>query len=163
VIIYLLRHGDAGDPRPQNDDARELSDKGRKRLHNAAGLWRRLRVAPDVVISSPLPRAYQTAELLIAGLGLPLEISVDDRLRPGASWTDLATSMADHGRAERIALVGHDPDLSEALADLSGAASIGLRKGGMACLEFDGEARSGTGHLRWLLDPDAYRDDPQHG
>jgi phosphohistidine phosphatase len=163
VIIYLLRHGDAGDPRPQNDDARELSDKGRKRLHNAAGLWRRLRVAPEVVISSPLPRAYQTAELLIGGLGLPLEIVVDDRLRPGASRTDLAAAMAGHGQTARVALVGHDPDLSDALADLSGAASIGLRKGGMACLEFDGEPRPRTGHLRWLLDPDAYRDDPQHG
>jgi phosphohistidine phosphatase len=163
VIIYLLRHGDAGDPRPRNDDARELSDKGRRRLHNAAGLWRRLRVAPEVVISSPLPRAHQTAERLVSGLGLPLHIAVDDRLRPGADWTDLAAAMTDHGPAERVALVGHDPDLSDALAGLSGAASIGLRKGGMACLEFMGEPAAGRGRLRWLLDPDLYRDDPQHG
>ncbi|HKO34006.1 MAG TPA: histidine phosphatase family protein, partial [Candidatus Limnocylindria bacterium] len=132
MIIYLLRHGDAGDPRPQDDDARELSDKGRRRLHNAAGLWRRLRVAPEVVISSPLPRAHQTAELLISGIGLPLQIAIDDRLRPGADWADLADAMADHRPTDRLALVGHDPDLSEALAHRSGAASIGLRKGGMA-------------------------------
>ena len=163
MIIYLLRHGDAGDPRPQNDDARELTDKGRRRLHNAAALWRRLRVAPEVVISSPLPRAHQTAELLVSGLGLPLQIAVDDRLRPGADWADLAAAMADHGPADRVAMVGHDPDFSDALADLSGAASIGLRKGAMACLEFMGEPDVGAGRLRWLLDPDAYRDDPQHG
>jgi phosphohistidine phosphatase len=163
VIVYLLRHGDAGDPRPRDDDARELSDKGRKRLHNAAGLWRRLRVAPDLVISSPLPRAHQTAELLVEGLGLPLEIAIDDRLLPGASSSDLGAALAEHGPAERVTFVGHDPDLSDALAHLSGAASIGLRKGGMACLEFEGEPRAGTGHLRWLLDPDLYRDDPQHG
>jgi phosphohistidine phosphatase len=163
VIIYLLRHGDAGDPRPQDDDARELSDKGRKRLRNAAPLWRRLRVAPDVVISSPLPRAHQTAELLVEGLGLRQEVVVDDRLRPGASSSHLGAAMADHGPAERVAFVGHDPDLSDALAHLSGAASIGLRKGGMACLDFDGEPRAGAGHLRWLLDPDLYRDDPAHG
>ncbi|HET9540077.1 MAG TPA: histidine phosphatase family protein [Candidatus Limnocylindria bacterium] len=163
MIIYLLRHGDAGDPRPHNDDARELSDKGRTRLHNAAGLWRRLRVAPEVVISSPLPRAHQTAELLVSGLGLSLEIAVDDRLRPGADWTDLAAAMADHGPAERVALVGHDPDLSDALAGLSGSSLIGLRKGAMACLEFAGKPGAGRGRLRWLLDPDLYRDDPQHG
>ena len=71
--------------------------------------------------------------------------------------------MADHRPADRVALVGHDPDLSDALADLSGAASIGLRKGAMACLEFMGEPAAGSGRLRWLLDPDLYRDDPQHG
>jgi len=98
----------------------------------------------------------------VSGLGLPLQIAVDDRLRPGADWADLAAAMADHGQADRVALVGHDPDLSEALAELSGAASIGLRKGAMACLEFMGEPGAGTGRLLWLLDPDLYRDDP-HG
>jgi phosphohistidine phosphatase len=163
VILYLLRHGDAGDPRPRDDDARELTDKGRKRLHNAAALWRRLRVKPDLVISSPLPRAYQTAEMLVEGLGLRQEVVADERLRPGASTSDLGAALATHGPAERVAFVGHDPDLSDGLAHLSGAASIGLRKGGMACLEFDGEPRAGAGRLRWLLDPDLYRDDPARG
>lgn len=163
MIVYLLRHGDAGDPRPRDDDARELTDKGRKRLRNAASLWRRLRVDPDLVVSSPLPRALQTAELLVEGLALELDIVVDDRLRPGASTSDLGAALGAHGPAERVAFVGHDPDLSDALAHLSGAASIGLRKGGMACLEFDGEPRGGAGRLRWLLDPDLYRDDPAHG
>ena len=163
MIVYLLRHGDAGDPRPVNDDARELTDKGRKRLRNAASLWRRLRVNPDLVVSSPLPRALQTAELLIEGLGLAQDAVVDDRLRPGAGWHDFEAAHADHGAPNRVAFVGHDPDLSDALADLSGARSIGLRKGGIACLEFEGEPRAGAGHLRWLLDPDLYRDDPPRG
>ena len=163
MILYLLRHGDAGEPRPRDDDARELTDKGRKRLRNAAPLWRRLRVAPEVVISSPLPRAHQTAELLVECLGLRQEVVVDDRLLPGASTSDLAAAITAHGPAERVAIVGHDPDLSDALAQLSGAASIGLRKGGMACLELDGEPRAGTARLLWLLDPDLYRDDPARG
>ena len=163
MILYLLRHGDAGDPRPQDDDARELSARGRKRLRNAAGLWRRLRVAPEVVISSPLPRALQTAQLLVEGLGLGVKVTIDDRLRPGARTSDLGAALGEHGPAERVAFVGHDPDLSDALEHLSGAASIGLRKGGMACLEFDGEPRGGAGRLLWLLDPDLYRDDPAHG
>ena len=55
------------------------------------------------------------------------------------------------------------PTCPTPLADLSGAASIRLRKGAMACLEFMGEPDAGSGRLRWLLDPDLYRDDPQHG
>ena len=83
---------------------------------------------------------------------------------PAPSWTDLAAAMADHGPAERVALVGHDPDLSDALAGLSGAASIGLRKGGHGLPGVRGRAAvPGAGRLRWLLDPDLYRDDPQHG
>lgn len=159
MLVYLLRHGDAGDPRPHDDDARELTDKGRKRLRNAATLWRRLRVSPELVLSSPLPRAHQTAVLLVEGLGLRDAVVVDDRLRPGADWRDFANAMAENGPAERVALVGHDPDLSDALASLSGAASIGLRKGGIACLEFAAEPRPGAGRLVWLLDPDLYRDD----
>jgi phosphohistidine phosphatase len=159
MIVYLLRHGDAGDPRPRDDDARELTDKGRRRLRTAAGLWKRLHVAPELVISSPLPRALQTAELLVEGLGLSPGVTVDERLRPGAEWSEFAAAAADHGPAEQVALVGHDPDLSDALAFLSGAASIGLRKGGMACLELEGEPGPGGARLRWLLDPDLYRDD----
>jgi phosphohistidine phosphatase len=159
VILYLLRHGDAGDPRPHDDDARELTDKGRRRLRTAAGLWKRLRVSPELVITSPLPRARQTAELLVEGLGMEPDVTVDDRLRPGADWSDMAAAMAEHGPAEQVAVVGHDPDLSDALGLLSGAASIGLRKGGMACLELDREPRPGAARLRWLLDPDLYRDD----
>lgn len=163
MIVYLLRHGDAGDPRAQDDDARELTDKGRRRLRNAASLWRRLRVDPGLVISSPLPRASQTAQLLVEGLRTGREVIIDDRLRPGAGWPHLAAALEDHGPAERVAFVGHDPDLSDSLEELSGAASIGLRKGGMACLEFAGEPRPGRGRLLWLLDPDLYRDDPAHG
>ena len=163
MILYLLRHGDAGNPRPRDDDARELSDKGRKRLRNGASLWRRLHVAPEVVISSPLPRASQTADLLVQGLGLDRGVVIDDRLRPGADWSDFAAVLAHHGSAEQVALVGHDPDFSDALAELSGAVAIGLRKGAMACLEFADRPQPGSGHLRWLLDPDLYRDDPPHG
>ena len=89
VILYFLRHGKAGEPRADERRRRVSSRRrGRDALRAAAPLWRRLNLRPDVVLSSPLPRALQTAELLCEAVGgTPI---VDDRLRPGASWADLA-------------------------------------------------------------------------
>jgi len=156
VILYFLRHGKAGSPRPSNDDARELTDGGRRALRTAAPLWRRLNLRPDVVISSPLPRALQTAEALCDAVGG--EPVTDDRLRPGASWDDLARAMTAHPEARRVMFVGHEPDLSAAMAALTGAASVRMRKGGLACVEFYGVPEPGGGEIAWLLDPDLYSD-----
>jgi len=159
VILYLLRHGKAGQPRAHDDDARDLTERGVASLRAAASLWRRLDVRPDVVVSSPLPRALHTAELFVEGLGLPDQPVTDDRLRPGAGWSDLAEVVAEHPRAERIMLVGHDPDLSSAVEELTGASAVRLRKGGLAAVEFEAEPRPGAGQLAWLLDPDLYSAD----
>jgi phosphohistidine phosphatase len=156
LILYFLRHGKAGQPRAHNDDARELTSRGVSALHAAAPLWRRLDLRPDVVISSPLPRALQTAELFVEGVGLREPPMVDDRLRPGASWGDLASAAAEHSDAQRVMFVGHEPDLSAAVAELTGASSIRLRKGGLAAVELPGAPEAGSGELTLLIDPDLY-------
>ena len=157
MILYFLRHGKAGSPRPSHDDSRELSERGKKALRAAAPLWRRLHLRPDVVISSPLTRALQTAEIFCEAMsGQPI---VDDRLRPGASWGQLARAMAEHPDARRVMFVGHEPDLSSAIVQLTGAASVRMRKGGVACLEFYGVPEPGGGEIAWLLDPDLYTDE----
>ncbi len=160
MTLYFLRHGDAGAPNAADDDGRELTAQGQDALAAAAGLWRRLNLRPDVVLSSPLPRARQTAELAVAAVGG--ELHVDDRLRPGASWPDLAQAMAAHPDARRVLFVGHEPDLSAAIVHLSGAAAVRMRKGGLACLEFYGTPEPGGGEIAWLIDPDLYID-PQNG
>jgi len=142
-----------------NDDARELSPKGVAALCSAAPLWRRLNLRPDIVISSPLPRALQTAQLFCDAIGG--EPTTDDRLRPGASWGDLARAMAAHPNARRVMFVGHEPDLSSAMVELTGAASVRMRKGGLACVEFYGVPEPGGGEIAWLLDPDLYTDDDE--
>ncbi|MEJ7804007.1 MAG: histidine phosphatase family protein [Candidatus Limnocylindria bacterium] len=159
MILYFLRHGKAGSPQAMNDDARELSPKGVAALRSAAPLWRRLNLRPDIVISSPLPRALQTAQLFCDAIGG--EPTTDDRLRPGASWGDLARAMAAHPNARRVMFVGHEPDLSSAMVELTGAASVRMRKGGLACVEFYGVPEPGGGEIAWLLDPDLYTDDDE--
>jgi phosphohistidine phosphatase len=161
VILYFLRHGDAGQPRATDDDARELTSKGRERLKAAAVLWRRLKVRPQIVISSPLPRALQTAELAMRGLDQKGSPTIDDGLRPGATWRAMAAALAT-ARKEvpgtgSAMLVGHEPDLSAAIGFLTGATSVALRKGAIGAVEVDGEPRKASGRLLWLLDPDLYR------
>jgi phosphohistidine phosphatase len=161
VILYFLRHGRAGQPREKDDDARELTARGRSELEAAGALWRRLNLRPDVVISSPLPRALQSAELLCDAIGgTPV---ADERLRPSASWGDLARAMAAHPDARRVMFVGHEPDLSSAIVELTGASSVRMRNGGLACLEFYGVPEPGGGEIAWLLDPDLYTDDAEGG
>lgn len=160
MILYFLRHGRAeAQSVGRNDEDRTLTDAGVAALRSASPLWRRLNLRPDVVLSSPLPRAFRTAELMCEAVGgEPLP---DDRLRPGATWGHLARAMADHPDARRVLFVGHEPDLSGTIVELTGAASVRMRAGGMACLEFYGTPEPGGGEIAWLLDPDLYTDDDQ--
>jgi phosphohistidine phosphatase SixA len=157
VILYFMRHGSAVPPGEAEDDAsRELTGAGVDALQAGTPLWRSLHLRPDVVLTSPLTRARQTAELFVAGIGLSDSPIVDERLSPGAGWGDLARAMAAHPDARRVMFVGHEPDLSSAVCLLTSAASIRLRPGGVACVEFPGIPEPGSGELAWLLDPDAY-------
>ncbi len=156
MILYFLRHGKAEQSRGGDDSSRHLTDAGAAALRRAAILWRRLNLRPQVVISSPLPRALETAELLCSGIGGHRQPVVDDRLLPGATWEDMARAMAQHPDARRVLFVGHQPDLGLAVEMLTGAGSVRLRPGSLACVEFPGVPESGTGELAWLLDPDLY-------
>lgn len=155
MILYFLRHGAAGPP--DAGDAQELTDAGRAALEAAAPLWRRLNLRPDAIVSSPLIRARQSAELLAQAIdGPPPE--VEAALSSGSDWSAMARVLAAHPDARRLCFVGHEPDLSSAVALLTGAASVRMRKGGLACVEFYGVPEPGGGELAWLIDPDLYTD-----
>lgn len=157
MILYFLRHGKAGEARPVNDDARDLTAAGVIALRAAAPIWRRLNLRPDLVLTSPLARAHQTAELVCEAIGgTP---TLDDRLAPGASWGAFARAMAAYPDARRVLFVGHEPDLSRAIVELTGVASVRMRTGGLACLEFYGVPEPGGGEIAWLIDPDVYGPD----
>ena len=157
MILYFMRHGEAAPPLVAVDNEEDmLTEEGTEALRVATPLWRRLSLRPDAVISSPLARARQTAELVVLALELPRPPVIDERLRPGAAWADLAQAMAKHADARRVMFVGHEPDLSSAIRLLTGASAVRLRKGGIGCVEFPGVPEPGTGELAWLLDPDLY-------
>ena len=158
MILYFLRHGKAAPAKDGDDDGRQLTPEGEAELRAAAVLWRRINLRPDVVISSPLPRAVRTAQLLCDGVGLREQPILEPALAPGAGWGEMARAIAAHADARRVLFVGHEPDLSTAVAELTGASSVRLRAGGVACVEFYGVPEPGAGEIAWLIDPDLYTD-----
>jgi phosphohistidine phosphatase len=138
-MIWLLRHGDAADATPEQPDAeRPLTDKGRRQASAAGEALKRLGVEVDTCLTSPRVRARDTAALACAALGV--EPEVEQQLSGGAFDAERLAA----GRGEHVLLVGHEPDFSRAVYDLTGA-SIAMRKGGIAGAE--------PGQLHVLLRP----------
>ncbi len=158
MILYFLRHGRAEQHSNGPDADRQLTKRGTQELKGAGPLWNRLKLRPEVILTSPLVRALQTAEIAQATLAVKTDPKTDDRLQPGATWAAMAQAMADHHQAARVMFVGHNPDFESAIEELSGAA-VRLRPGGVACLEFPGVPEPGQGEIAWLLDPDLYSED----
>ena len=132
VELYLLRHAHAGDPARWNgDDAlRPLSAKGRLQADTLAKHLAALGLALDLVVSSPRVRARETAEPIARALGL--DVVEDPRVAMGLDISSLEELLADRGHPARPLVVGHDPDVSDLVADLVGATSLPMRKGALA-------------------------------
>ena len=113
-----------------------------------------LGIGADVVLTSPLIRCRQTAEIVCERLGG--EPREDPRLAPGMSLEDLAEALLDHPGAASVLVCGHEPDLSEVVAALTGGGAAEFRKGSLALLDV-AEARPGGGRLRALYPPAALR------
>src|SRR4026207_1575334 len=106
--LYFLRHGAADWPDwKKPDDERPLTKPGRRELHQVGEFLARLKVKPDLILTSPLPRAAETAE--IAAEYLKAKVRKDESLAPGFGRGKLRTVVKRH-RANVLILVGHEPD-----------------------------------------------------
>lgn len=159
--LLLVRHAKAEDREGFDgpDDERPLTANGRQKFRTAARGLRKL--APDISLlaTSPLVRARQTAEVL-ARVFSARGIVEQDLLAPGGSRKALLAWLAEQSDDEVVALVGHEPDLSELATFLlaSGARPLlEFRKGTAALVRFDGHPAAGQGVLEWLLPPAALR------
>jgi len=124
-VIWFLRHGDAEDGSP--DFERKLTEKGRRQSGDAGSALAALGVELDVCFASPRVRARETADLACASLGV--EVVIEDRLAGGRfSPLEFAAGL-DH-----VLLVGHEPDFSDAIEELTGA-RVDMKKGGLAGVE----------------------------
>ena len=146
--LYFLRHGEADWPNwKKPDDERPLTKRGKREMRDVAKLLDRLKVRPDLIVTSPLPRAAQTAE--IASDYLKAKVRKDESLAPGFGASKLRTVMKRH-RANILMLVGHEPDFTNVISGLTGA-SLKLSKAGVALVDVD--PGSEEGKLLWLLPP----------
>lgn len=136
--IYLVRHAEAVEQVEGggDDGVRWLTKKGRKGMQKAAARLHKKRVRPDLIVSSPLTRAVQTAELLMADLGAHAELIADSRLAPEGTPDQVAELLQNHPKCDSIMLVGHEPLLSQTAALLLGRERVArLAKGSCLCLE----------------------------
>ena len=150
--LYLLRHASASDITP-SDAARELTREGSEEARIAGAALAELGVKPSRVLSSPLVRARQTAEIAAEAMKFSGDVQPLDELANGASTSSLLNALRSYASASDILLVGHMPSLAEHLATLIGAKdaqAFPLGKASVACVELE-QLRAGTGQLRWLM------------
>jgi phosphohistidine phosphatase len=146
--LYFLRHGEADWPNwKKSDDERPLTDFGKKEMRDMAKFLRRLKVRPDLIVTSPFPRAEQTAE--IAADCLKAKLRKDELLAPGFGMSELRSLLQRH-RADSLMIVGHEPSFTNVISELTGA-SLKLSKAGVALVDLDSESEQGR--LLWLFPP----------
>ena len=160
VEFYIVRHAIAAERGPEwpDDAKRPLTERGVERFKEIVDglVWIDAQV--DVVLTSPLVRARQTAEYLSSGLPSKPPVSVVDALAPGHVPAEIMEQVSREARGhKRIAVVGHEPDLGELVAWLLGTRrAIPIKKGGVCRIDLDSlTARHGT--LVWHLPPKALR------
>jgi phosphohistidine phosphatase len=150
--LYLLRHGTASDVAP-SDAERKLTREGEEEAKNAGLALAELGAKLSHVLSSPLVRARQTAEIAARAMKFRGKVELLDELTNGTSTPELLKVLQSYSSPEEILLVGHMPSLSEHLAALIGSNSpqgLPLGKGNVACVDAV-EMRLGHGQLRWLM------------
>ena len=136
--LYLVRHAIAAERGAKwpDDTKRPLTHKGRARMRQAVQGLDALGATIDLVLTSPLVRAQQTAAILAEELDSAPDVAVLDVLAPDHRPLDVATALGSQPRPKSVALVGHEPDMGELAAWLIGAKEpLPFRKGGICLIE----------------------------
>jgi phosphohistidine phosphatase len=158
--LYLIRHGIAeerGDAWP-DDGKRPLTDRGVTRLRKEARGLVRLGVTFDVMVTSPLVRARQTADAIAASFDSRPPIVTAESLAPGGSYQAVLADLEKQSKRSRIALVGHEPGIGELAARLIGSRHpIEFKKGAICRIDLETLPPAGPGALRWFLTPKIIR------
>ena len=156
--IYMLRHGSAGTRRvnPDIDKKRPLDKEGKSQCLLIGSYLNALKVQFDLVASSPLKRALQTASLVGTEVGYDGKVQVAEELSPSATTSGFQGFIQELQGHENVLLVGHSPNLPLFLGSLimngsatPGRASIRMRKGAIARIDLTRR----PGLLHWLVDP----------
>ncbi len=149
IEVLVLRHAQAVDI-ANNDHSRELTDKGRRQSEKVGKFCHKHGLVPETIVTSPVLRARQTAEVVAEVTGVKNIIEAA-ALACGASPQDYYTVIKEVGSHGPIMVVGHQPDMGELLADALGCScEIEVKKAALICLEMHG-LRSSASTLRFQL------------
>jgi phosphohistidine phosphatase len=156
LSIYFIRHGLAAERGAAwpDDTKRPLIPRGVARLRKEAAALRALGLGFDVILTSSLVRAKQTADTLAAGLSPHPPVQTIGSLAPGGAYAAFLDELEKHARRSHVGCVGHEPDLGQFAARMLGAKTpLEFKKGAICCIELDGLPPNGPGHLRWFVTP----------
>jgi phosphohistidine phosphatase len=161
--LYIVRHAIAfphGTPGVRDED-RALTKEGIKKMHEAGRGLCVLGYIPDLLLSSPLIRAHQTADILVEEFGKPIEIKITPALAPGVSRQELYGQIAQYAKKlSSLMLVGHQPSLGEIAGEIAWGSPehfIELKKGGACAVELESMQGIPKGSLVSLLTPAVLR------
>ena len=152
--LYLMRHANAGLSRgnPVLDAKRALIKEGKEQCMLMARMLSALKVQVDVIVSSPLKRALQTAQFVGTELGYEAKVEVSPALGLSADCAAFQQLLAKYAELDGVLMVGHNPNLFQFLGRMitgNGGAAIRMRKGSIARVDMDRHPPL----LRWLIDP----------
>jgi phosphohistidine phosphatase len=154
MILYLMRHANAGLPRdnPALDAKRSLIKEGKEQCMLMARLMNALKVQVDVIVSSPLKRALQTAQFVGNEMDYEGKVEISPALDMEADYAAFLELMSKYADCEGVLAVGHNPNLFKFLGRLvtgNGGAAIRMRKGSVAKIDMSRHPPL----LQWLIDP----------
>jgi phosphohistidine phosphatase len=150
--LILLRHGKAEDRNLESDRIRALVEAGYRQARQAGELLKSSGGLPDIVLTSPVLRAHQTAEVFCEAAGIPGPVT-QAWLACGMDPETALSELKAYREFSRVAIVGHEPDFSELLQWLLGVKGgwIEVKKGTLACIEIRPPTRHGR--LLYLIPP----------
>lgn len=155
MLLWLVRHAVAIEREEfdGSDAERPLTSKGRRKFRDFCRRLARRTTMPQSIVTSPLVRAVETASILAKAADLrKSNVHYTDLLSPGVDMRELIR-YAGGMPANRIALVGHEPDMSEILAELVGGGAYRFGKGFIAAVEFESSPALHEGRLAWFAGP----------
>ncbi|HEY7396317.1 MAG TPA: phosphohistidine phosphatase SixA [Gemmatimonadaceae bacterium] len=162
--LLVIRHAAAEDKDEwsesgKSDDERPLTADGAKDMAKAAKGLRAIIPEVDLIATSPLVRARQTAQIVASALGLD-HVDVTDVLTPEASFPGFVSWLVGHKDEDTVAVVGHEPHLGILITWLLMGVEesrVEMKKGAACLIEFDGKPAKGKGLLRWSVPPGLLR------
>lgn len=148
--LFLLRHANA-DTEAESDDARPLSDKGIAQSRKVARFCETHELLPEIILTSPLQRALETAQIVASHLHI--EMLIVPWLAAGMDAPTALRELRGYDRFARVMIVGHEPDFGELAGHLlGGEAQLHLRKGSLTHFEIR-QFRAGAARLEFSLPP----------
>ncbi len=160
--LFILRHGYAGNQLSDSmkDNKRQLTVSGKKEVVEIAKSLKKLGVKFNVIFSSPLTRAFQTAKIIAEEYKLTEQIEQSEELKPNGSKNSLYNKLSKLNIDCVILIVGHEPYLSSMINDIisndnhnNNNNNIILKKAGLSRIKITSTVPKFKGELRWLLTP----------